>query len=125
MAYKGIQKLCFSCGCVGHQKDAYPFTIWEGKEPMLPKEMDQGNLINNSCTMHEACRSDSNSATPTESGVEEAERQYGPWMVVSRKRNRHKTTKKDVSSKGPTKSSWRSAISHSHEGPIHVPKFEM
>lgn len=45
-------------------------------------------------------------------------------MVVSKKRNGHKTTKKDVSSEGSTKSSWRSALSHSCEGPIHVSKFE-
>ena len=45
---------------------------------MLPKEMNQGNPINNSRIMHEECRSDSNSAMLTESGVEEVEGQYGP-----------------------------------------------
>ena len=50
----------------------------KGKELMLPKEMNQGNSINNSRTMHEACRSDSDSAMLTESEVEEVEGQYSP-----------------------------------------------
>lgn len=50
----------------------------KGKELMLPKEMNQGNPINNSRTMHEACHSDSDSAMLTESEVEEVEGQYSP-----------------------------------------------
>lgn len=43
-------------------------------------------------------------ATPTNSGTDKAEGQYGPWMIVTRKRFGQKGTKKGTPLKGTTKS---------------------
>ena len=37
VVYEGINKLCFSCGRVGHKKEMCPYIVW-GAEPPLEKE---------------------------------------------------------------------------------------
>ena len=34
VTYEGIQRLCFSCGRVGHKADSFPYTIRKGKGPL-------------------------------------------------------------------------------------------
>ena len=49
---------------------------------------------NSSHSVHKAGRTDTCSNMTKVSGTEEEDGLYGPWMVVSRKRNGHKGTKK-------------------------------
>ena len=112
--YEGIQRLCFSCGRVGHLKEACPYTIHKG--------MGSANVVDSveistvgedgSCNGHEANRTDPCSkvagiATSSTSGVEEDSDLYGPWMIVTRRRNGHKGTKyTPTTMEGTTKPVW-------------------
>lgn len=80
--YEGIQKLCFSCGRLGHLKEACPYTIRKNKEAV---DTAKANSVENvgSCIGHEECRVDSPSTLPDKSTsgtsvVEEASCQYDP-----------------------------------------------
>nr|POE44962.1 uncharacterized protein CFP56_79677 [Quercus suber] len=85
--YEGIQRLCFSCGRIGHRADCCPYTIREGKNPLAATEEDQGNQSRKHHAEHEAGRTDDSGGTPNVCEEGEPEGQYGPWMVVRRKRN--------------------------------------
>ena len=88
VTYEGIQKLCFSCGRIGHKVEACPYTIRKekGKEPIVPTKEVQVNQtsdgVNRSVdrqnkqdvVMHNACE------------AKDVEGYYGSWMMVSRKR---------------------------------------
>ena len=40
VTYEGIQRLCFSCGRVGHKVDSCPYTIRKGKSSLVATEED-------------------------------------------------------------------------------------
>ena len=87
--YEGIHKLCFTCGRIGHRKEACPYAI---REPSSPKKV--GNAIGaSSCNnSHEKC--DQVDPTPRDEPTpSEQEDKYGPWLVVSRKRQSNRTAR--------------------------------
>ena len=86
--YEGIQKLCFSCGRVGHLKEACPYTVRKNK---VSVDMAATSPVENdgSCNGHEECRTElpstlTDKSTSGTSVVDEASCQYSPWMVVTR-----------------------------------------
>ena len=97
VTYEGIQKLCFSCGKIGHKVEAYPYTIRKekDKEQKAPTKEALESQINDvgdgsadlqnfyGIVMHNACK-----ATNVEG-------HYGPWMMVSRKRYGQKGKRTD------------------------------
>lgn len=84
VTYEGIQRLCFSCGRVGHKVETYLYTIRKGKDLLISKEEVQGSQVSDdndghrNLDMHNACEEI------------DTEGQYGPWMIVSRKRHGQK-----------------------------------
>ncbi|KAK9983119.1 hypothetical protein SO802_032644 [Lithocarpus litseifolius] len=95
VSYEGIHKLCFSCGRVGHKVEACPYMIRSGKDATALAEDDRDGVAGNSRGKHEDQRPVPDCNTPNENGDVEAEGQYGPWMVVTRKRYGNRGTKKD------------------------------
>ncbi|XP_023873177.1 uncharacterized protein At4g02000 [Quercus suber] len=80
--YEGIQKLCFSCGRVGHLKEACPYTVRKNK---VSVDTAEASPVENdgSCNGHEELRTDlpstlSDKSTSGTSVVEEAPSQYRP-----------------------------------------------
>ena len=86
VVYEGIQKLCFSCGRVGHRKEACPYTIRKEEQPEATAEKNHAGQVENSREVREDVFAGGMQAMPNGSGTDETEDQYGPWMVVTRKR---------------------------------------
>ena len=120
--YEGVQSLCFACGRVGHRKEVCPAIIRNEKEKPIPAGTSLEVPENSSRSVHEAGRTDTCNNMTKVSGTEEEEGLYGPWMVVSRKRNGHKGTKKGTNLIQTQKFGSRTTHAHSFEGPSHVTK---
>lgn len=88
---------------------------------VAPEGMTEEMPEQSSRSMHESARTDTCSNMTKDSGTEK-EGLYGPWMVVSRKRNGYKGTKKVSNSEATSGAGWRPTRSHSLEGPNHVTK---
>ena len=110
--YEGIQKLCFSCGQVGHRKEAFPFTICKEKEPTSTVQETLGGPMGSPRKEHEAHYTGQSSGMLEVSGMEEDEKQYNPSMVVNKKNAKHKGTRKGNGLEGPTKSVLKPVPSH-------------
>ena len=80
--YEGIQKLCFSCGSLGHLKEACPYTVLKSKDSVAMAEASlDGNF--GSHNGHKDYRTNTPSTLPDNSTsgtsvVEKASCQYGP-----------------------------------------------
>nr|POE96761.1 hypothetical protein CFP56_27427 [Quercus suber] len=94
VCYEGIQKLCFSCGRMGHRKASCPYMV----HPVLPvKEVKKGATENDRDVEGQSC----DMPVPNESAMgmepsrivhgnvskEVQERTYGPWTIVVRRKN--------------------------------------
>ncbi|KAL0000882.1 hypothetical protein SO802_014663 [Lithocarpus litseifolius] len=66
VSYEGVSTLCFSCGRLGHKRDSCPYYT----KPVVSEEIVASE--NTSTEQKETSQLDSN---------------YGPWMVVTRKKN--------------------------------------
>lgn len=67
--YEGLDVICFSCSCIGHQKDSCP-------------TVDAKNSGLNTGGMSESVGEDSKSSEATENLKVD---KFGPWMVVPRR----------------------------------------
>ena len=78
--YEGIQKLCFSCGRIGHKKEACPFTIRspaEGK-PVNAEAGDDPTQTANARELHDAHSTIPASGTMEDTGAGTENVRYGP-----------------------------------------------
>lgn len=93
---------------MGHLKEACPYTVRKNK---VSVDMAATSPVENdgSCNGHEECRTElpstlTDKSTSGTSVVEEASCQYGPWMVVTRKKGAARGKKQNPSMAGTTKS---------------------
>ncbi|KAK9988210.1 hypothetical protein SO802_028449 [Lithocarpus litseifolius] len=97
VTYEGISKLCFSCGRVGHRREACHYTI---SQPAMEKpRVDSSTRENNGNvqvedTSDKAYNVDEDKNTTSQPN----EDTYGPWIVVARKRNAVRNGRKDSGS---------------------------
>lgn len=94
VCYKGIQKLCFSCGRMGHRKASCPYTV---RPTSPPKEMNE--VASKNCrevmdslydkhVFEEPTMDVSQTKNVYGGELEEGqERTYDPWIVVEHRRN--------------------------------------
>ena len=90
VTYEGIQKLCFSCGRIGHKVEACPYTICKemDKELKAPMEEDQESQIYDAGDESAVLQNLHGIVTHNACEATDVDGQYGPWMMVSRKRYR-------------------------------------
>ena len=91
VCYEGIQKLCFSCGRMGHRKENCQYTV----RPNSPAK--EGRLVNDrdgegqSCDMHvphgPAEGMENNGLVHGNVAGASQDSTYGPWTVVARRKN--------------------------------------
>ena len=72
VTYKGIHKLCFTCGRVGHKVKACPYMIRRGNDKATPAEDDRDGVAGNSRDKHEDQRTTTDCNTPNENEVVES-----------------------------------------------------
>nr|POF10940.1 hypothetical protein CFP56_16056 [Quercus suber] len=86
VSYEGIHKLCFSCGRIRHWNENCSYTIRPEKLHVGRDASSNGEQIVQPCDNHAHARSNQGEGTTTE-GPED---NYGPWVVVARKKEQDK-----------------------------------
>nr|POF27371.1 hypothetical protein CFP56_14488 [Quercus suber] len=91
VCYEGIQKLCFGCGRVGHQKDCCLYIIRYDLPVDRTETTPKGSVSSSPCETHvpdKAKKGQGSNKSVNRSANEEAsESTYRPWVVVARKCN--------------------------------------
>ena len=108
VTYEGIQKLCFSCGRIGHKVEACPYTICKdkGKEPVVPTEKAQASQTSDGVDGSADRQNEQGTTTHNACEVTEEEGYYGPWMMVSRKRYAPKENRTEYGTGNAGSSAW-------------------
>nr|POE71528.1 uncharacterized protein CFP56_12759 [Quercus suber] len=97
VSYEGIHRLCFDCGRVGHRRESCPFTIRRDFSPKPTVTEEDRGVIPGSCSVHVSDVAEDKEG-PTRSVLhaehekeheKESEGNYGPWVVVTRKKTRN------------------------------------
>ena len=83
VTYEGIQRMCFSCGRLGHRRENCPYTIRDEKVQDEKGEGDNVDRVENPCKTHVPDSSVWEGGTTTDV----LEDNYGPWLLVTRRRN--------------------------------------
>nr|POF10944.1 uncharacterized protein CFP56_16060 [Quercus suber] len=88
MVYEGIHKLCFSCGRLGHRKEACPHTIKkpESLAESGPTSVGEGMTLYQgglSHGLHEPSCTDTVSGMMKDKGASMEKDRYGPWTFVA------------------------------------------
>ncbi|KAF3970795.1 hypothetical protein CMV_005545 [Castanea mollissima] len=101
--YEGVHMLCFSCGRIGHRKDACPYVLWSSPKEDMDVEVREDVQVSSShvgCDMVDPLQGDAVHST-------EQKDSYGLWLVVTRKRqgNRGARYKTEGSGVGVLKAS--------------------
>ena len=86
-----VIKLCFSCGHLGHRREACQYTIKPLSSP--PKDSPMPNDADK--VTHAPPSTEAQTVAQDISEVESIDAAFGPWMVVSRKRKDARVPKKN------------------------------
>ena len=123
MIYEGIHSLCFSCGRIGHRKEAYPVTIKKPETPAeggsigcgVEKSSYQGAYQRG---MHDSHSSSTGSGASNDRGADTEEDRYDPWMLVARR----KPVQKRTNAKGNSENHFNHGLGQSVNRFRHEPK---
>ena len=101
ICYEGIHKMCFGCGRIGHRKEQCPHIIRQDPPVSEVGEKKSGDTAAKSCSAHDSdiARSGVGTSSDVASAGHCAEQDvvhegvYGPWVVVTRRKNGTKQLK--------------------------------
>ena len=100
VCYKGIQRLCFSYGIMGHRKEGCPYMVWPNptlREVEVVNGRDVGAQSPRSREKHAIAMTDAGEGPSSfvhgSAHEEDQKGLYGPWIVVTHKRNVTKNQK--------------------------------
>lgn len=96
VTYEGIHRMCFSCGRMGHRRESCPYTIRAGKDQVDKDEGDSVDRAGQPCNSHASDSPERAKGTTPEA----LEDNYGPWLLVSRKKAGTKGRGGDVADAG-------------------------
>nr|XP_023891501.1 uncharacterized protein LOC112003522 [Quercus suber]POE61883.1 uncharacterized protein CFP56_78342 [Quercus suber] len=82
VTYEGIHRMCFSCGRMGHRQESCPYTVRNGNDQVDKDEGDSVDRSGQPCNSHVPDNPVRSSGTTPEA----LEDNYGPWLLVSRKK---------------------------------------
>ena len=107
--YEGIEKLCFSCGRVGHRREDCHYTVKdpspEKPDGSVPACKVDGNGKDNSTEVHHVPDSGELHHVPVSTNKSTAGQLdadgYGPWLVVTRKKHGAKDKRRNSESESP------------------------
>ena len=74
--------MCFLCGRMGHRRESCPYTVRAGKDQVDKEEGDSMDQDGQPCNAHAPDIPERASGTTPEA----LEDNYGPWLLVSRKK---------------------------------------
>ena len=83
VTYEGINRLCFSCGRMDHRRECCPYAVKDGKDQVEKEEGDSVDRVGQPCNTYAIDIPEWERRTTSEA----LEDNYGPWLLVSRKRN--------------------------------------
>ena len=91
ICYEGIQKLCFGCGRVGHRKESCPYIIRQKSSSERTEVRAEGSVPSSPCETHVPNKvqkgQGSNESVSRSTKEEATDGTYGPWVVVTHRRN--------------------------------------
>nr|POF12560.1 uncharacterized protein CFP56_20045 [Quercus suber] len=96
VTYEGIHRMCFSCGRMGHRRESCPYTIRNGNDQVDKDEGDSVDRSGQPCNSHVPDNPVRSSGT-TPKALED---NYGPWLLVSRKKTGTKGRGRNVPDAG-------------------------
>nr|POE98370.1 uncharacterized protein CFP56_55047 [Quercus suber] len=107
--YEGIQKMCFSCGRIGHRKEDCPHIIRPVHPPSREATETVDKIQESPCERHvaESAEDHQSCASTNKDNL------YGPWMVVTRKKSGCKPSK-DSNFPGTSR-----YLGKGHGSPVH------
>ncbi|XP_023883249.1 uncharacterized protein LOC136069532 [Quercus suber] len=117
VSYEGIQKLCFTCGRLGHKKDDCPHIIRTATSPEIGGNDDHGDSAG-SRMVHDMDSTIAGGGMSEGSGTAKDNDSYGPWMLVTRKKAGQRGIKNSTVVEGHT-GSWRVVV-HQFTTPIQT-----
>ena len=79
VTYEGINRLCFSCGRMGHQRECCPYSVKDGKDQVEKEEGDSVDRAGQPRNTHATNIPEQERGTTPEA----LEDNYGPWLLVS------------------------------------------
>ena len=82
ITHEGIHRMCFSCGRMGHRRESCLYTIRTEKDLVDKDEGDSVDRAGQSCNSHASDSPERVGGTTPEA----LEDNYGPWLLVSRKK---------------------------------------
>lgn len=133
VCYKGVQRLCFACGRIRHWRENCPYVVRREATQARESDGDNDMKVDRECMAHALDSPGTKTSTSKNAGEcvdtscedkleDNPKDMYGPWVMVTRKRNGSKATKKGDHSEQHTLKKQEATIFGANELPLREGK---